>query len=132
MQSSASGESGEGQREEGGGSLPPPASDTPPGVRSPHTSPLIPHGSGVQVSPCLHMELRSNYLVSLGRKLRLREGTGPLKVTQPSEGRAGLEPKTRVFQLEAPSNPKLHSPSTDLKTMGWACPSSHQDARHLH
>lgn len=78
------------------------------------------------------MELRSNYLVWLGRKPRLRERTGPLKVTQPLEGRVELEPKTRVFQLEAPSNPRLHSPSTDLKTTGWACPSSRQDARHLH
>lgn len=137
VQSSASGESeqagsGEDQQEEGGGSLPPPASDTPPGARIPPTSPLITHGSRVQVSSCPRMGLRPNYLVSLGRKLRLREGTGPLKVTQPLEGTAELEPKTRDSQLEAPSNLKLHSPSTDLKTTGWACHSSRQDARHLH
>ena len=57
---------------------------------------------------------------------------GPLKVTQPLEGRAELEPKTRASQLEAPSNLKLHSPSTDLETTGWACCLSRQDARHLH
>ena len=78
------------------------------------------------------MGLCPNYLVSLGRKLRLRERMGPLKVTQPLEGRAELEPKTRASQLEAPSNLKLHSPSTDLETTGWACHSSRQDARHLH
>lgn len=98
----------------------------------PHTSPLIPHGSRVQVSPCPRMGLRPNYLVSLGRKPSLREGMGPLKVTQPLEGRAELEPKTRASQLEVPSNLKLHSPSTDLKTTGWACHSCRQDARHLH
>ena len=34
----------------------------------------------------------------------------------------GLEPKTRVFQLEAPSNPKLHSPSTDLENLEVGLP----------
>lgn len=47
---------------------------------------------------------------------------GPLKVTQPLEGRAELEPKTSGLSTGSASNLKLHSPSTDLENHGVGLP----------
>lgn len=125
--------SGEGQREEGGGSLPPPSLRHT--TRSPHppSQPLIPHGSRVR-SLSMSSDGKPSQLPGFsGKETEPQRGDGPLKVTQPLEGRAELEPKTRASQLEVPSNLKLHSPSTDLKTTGWACHSCRQGLpRHLH
>ena len=67
-----------------------------------------------------------------GEETEAQRGDGPSEGHTAFGGYSGTEPKTRDSQLEAPSNLKLHSPSTDLKTTGWACHSSRQDARHLH